>query len=105
MKKKALNKKDYANEVGMVAAIIGDHIAKKLYGKMDETYLVTVALIAQWSVEFVDKHKNTDWEEMQFDENLVKPLSKWWKSKSKHLMCWDDAVIDFAFHKLETYGK
>jgi hypothetical protein len=93
-----MKKKEYAKEVGMVAAIMADHVAEDLYKKMQELgtgYIATFEQIADWAIEFVDKHEKTNWEEFLSSDN--KPLSK----KIKSLICWDDSCIDYAFHKLE----
>lgn len=92
-----MKKKEYAKEVGMVAAIMADHVAEDLYKKMQELgtgYIATFEQIADWAIEFVDKHEKTNWEEFLSSDN--KPLSK----KITSLICWDDACIDYAFHKL-----
>lgn len=93
-----MKKKEYAKEVGMVSAIMSDHMAEALYKKMQEVgtgYIATFEQIANWSIEFVDKHQKTNWEDYLSGD--IKPLSK----KISSLICWDDAVIDYAFHKLE----
>lgn len=98
-----MNKKEYAKEVGMVSAIISDTIIKKFYDKSDIGYVAVVDQISDWAMEFVNKHKNTDWEEVL--ENGMKPVSAGFKKQSSELICWDDVVIDFAHHKLEQYIK
>lgn len=97
-----MNKSEYAKEVGMVSAIISDNIMKKLYETMGEGYIAAVEQITEWATQFVKKHKNTNWEEVLFDETELKPLSKKYKGP---LACWDDAVIDFAWYKYEQYCK
>lgn len=93
-----MNKKEYAKEIGMVAAIMADHVSENLYKKMQELgtgYIATFEQIANWAIEFVDKHEKTNWEERNSSNN--KPLSK----KMSSVICWDDACLDFAYYKLE----
>lgn len=90
------------NEVGMVSAIISDHIMKHLYAEMQKRgtgYISTVEKISEWAQEFVEKHKKTNWEDAL--EKGIKPLHP----KSSEIICWDDAVMDFANYKLEQFKK
>lgn len=89
-------------EVAMVAAIIGDTITKRLYEAVQrkgEGYMTTMDLIGDWAIEFAKKHEKTSWEKVL--EKGMKPLSK----KMEEIICWDDAVIDFAEFKLEKFKK
>jgi len=111
-----MNKAEYAKEVGMVSAIISDTILKKLYAET-ESYLETSEMIADWAVEFVEKHKNTNWEDYTCGEKQMPALSEEFNKKQKltsikdgkktkkpmEIICWDDAVIDFAHYKFEQY--
>jgi hypothetical protein len=97
-------KTEYGNftfkEVAMVAAIMGDSIMDKLYAKVQERgegYMSTADVLSDWAVEFAKKHKKTSWEKVL--EKGMKSLSK----EVPEIICWDDAVIDFAHHKLETF--
>jgi hypothetical protein len=97
-----MKKKDYILEIGMVAAIIADTIMEALYEEKQERgtgYIDTVEEISKWSVEFVDKYKKINWEAVL--EKGMKRLSK----NSDEIMCWDDAVMDFANYKLEQFKK
>ena len=96
--------KEYGNftfkEVAMISAIMGDTIMKKLYPEVQKRgngYMVTADLISDWAVEFAKKHEKTFWETIL--EEGMKPLS----DKMKSIICWDDAVIDFAEFKLTEY--
>ena len=98
--------KEYGNftfhEVAMVAAIIGDTITKRLYDEVQKRgngYMVTMDTIGNWAIEFAKKYEKTSWEKVL--EKGMKPKSK----KIKEIMCWDDAVIDFAEFKLEQFKK
>lgn len=88
------------HEIAMVAAIIGDTITKRLYEEVQKRgygYIDTVDTIGMWAIEFAKKHEKTSWEKVL--EKGMKPLSK----KMREIICWDDAVIDFAEHKLEKF--
>ena len=99
-----MNAKEFRTEIAMVAAIIGDTITKRLYPevqKRDHGYIETISIIGQWAIEFATKHRNTNWEDVLVSDEGMKPLSK----KVKEIICWDDAVIDFAEFKLTEYKK
>lgn len=90
-------------EVGMVAAIISDAITKELYEEFQKRgtgYMSTVEKISDWAIEFVEKHKKTNWEDVLENETL-KPLS----TEMKSIGCWDDAVFDWAHYKLTEFSK
>lgn len=99
-------KTEYGNftfkEVAMVAAIMSDHVTKKLYPevqKRGQGYIGTMDIIGDWAIEFAKKHTKTNWE---------KVLEKGMKSLSKgfgEIICWDDAVMDFTEYKFEQYQK
>lgn len=101
-----MEKVKYAKEVGMVSAIMSDVILKILYKEMQDFhgqgYVDAVDKISDWAVEFVDKHINTNWEDVLMD-NALKPLSN--KMKKIGIICWDDACIDYAEFKLENFKK
>lgn len=99
-------KTEYGNltfhEVAMVSAIISDHILEKLYPEVQSRgngYVFAVDMLANWAIEFAEKHKETSWEKVL--EEGMKPLSV----EMSEIICWDDAVIDFAYHKLAEYKK
>lgn len=95
-----MNKREFAKEVSMVASIMADFISEKLYNKMQSNgqgYIATHEQIAEWAIEFVDRHLKTNWEAVL--EDGMKPISKQMKKQS--IICWDDCVIDYAFYKLE----
>jgi len=95
-----MTRQEEIKEVGMVAAIIADCVTKKLYDKMSTQgtgYVSTVEKIADWAIEFVKKHKKTNWEKIL--EKGMKPLTPAMGS----ILCWDDAVIDFAYFKLNAF--
>lgn len=89
--------KEFILEVGRVAAIIADTILKDLYPIIQSKgagYIATVDLISEWACEFVETHLNTNWE--QALEDGLKPVS----NKVSEIICWDDCVVDYAYHKL-----
>ena len=95
-----MNKQEQFLEVAMIAVILGDHFAEKLYSKMQERgtgYVSTFETIGQWSVEFYNKHKKTNWEQVL--EDGMKPLS----TEMQSVICYDDAVIDYGFYKLNLF--
>lgn len=92
----------FIKEVAMVSAIISDTVLQKLYPEVQKNgqgYISTVELIGDWAIEFAEKHKDTNWEDAL--ENGIKPLTKF----LPEIICWDDAVMDFAVHKFEEYIK
>lgn len=90
-----MKKADQKN-LAMTAAIMSDAIMKPLYEKIP-SYLEASATIADWAIEFEEKHKETDWEKTL--EDSLKPLSK--EFSPEGIICWDDAVMDFAHYKFE----
>jgi len=96
-----MTQKEKIHEVGMISAIISDAVLKSLYKKIQGNghgFIATVDEISLWAQEFLKTYKNTDWEKV-LDGDYLKPKSK----KMKSIICWDDAVIDFAYHKLEKF--
>jgi tartrate dehydratase beta subunit/fumarate hydratase class I family protein len=97
-----MNKNEFAKEVGMVASIMADHVSQRLYKHMQDNgsgYIATHEQIAEWAVEFVLKHENTNWEDLL--ESSMKPLSK----EMNSIICWDDGCIDYAYYKLEKLKR
>lgn len=87
-------------EVAMIAVILGDHFTEKLYEEMQKRgtgYISTVEEIGKWAVEFYRKHRKTNWENAL--ENEMKPLSK----EMKSVICYDEAILDFGFFKLNQF--
>ena|ERR1035437_8082330 len=101
-----MDKVKYAKEVGMVAAIMSDVILKKLYKEMQDFhgqgYMGTVDTIGDWAISFVDRHKDTKWEDILMN-NALKPLSK--ELEKIEIICWDDAVMDFSHYMFEQFKK
>jgi hypothetical protein len=91
-------------EIAAISAIISDVIFKKAYelfnnGNMGG-YVFTAYELAAWAVEFDKMHRKTDWENV---------LDKGYKKLSEHftqdVICWDDAIMDFAHYKYEQEEK
>lgn len=106
---------DVAIEVGMVTALIsGEGRMDRLYemvheemdmgGIVDTSYTITV-----WACEFIERHKDTDWEKAVMHEEgdelpkIYERLSEKHKEYGKYLCCWDEAAEDFAEWKLENF--
>lgn len=97
-----MTKKEFAKEVGMVAAIISDVIFEKLYEAWQQKgsgYISTSETVAEWALEFALNHESTIWENAL--ENGIKPLS----NQITEIICFDDAIMDFAHFKLEQFKK
>jgi hypothetical protein len=96
-------KTEYGNftfhEVAMIATIMGDVAMNKIYDKLGIGYIATADKIANWAIEFAKKHTKTNWEKVL--EKGMKPLSK----GVSEIICWDDAIIDFAAYKAEQALK
>jgi hypothetical protein len=93
-----MTKKEFAKEVGIVAAIMSDTIFEKLYKVCQQNgtgYITTAETISEWVLEFVLKNKQTNWEDLL--EKGIVPLSK----EISEVICWDDAIFDYAHYKLE----
>lgn len=91
-------------EIAAISTIISDVIFKKAYelfnnGNMGG-YVYTAYELAAWAVEFDKMHRKTNWEDV---------LEKGYKKLSEHftqeIICWDDAIMDFAHYKYEQAYK
>lgn len=91
-------------EVAAISAVISNTIFNKAYEFFNNNgmggYIFTTYEIAAWAVEFEELHRNTNWEQVL--ENGFKNLSQEFKQQ---IICWDDAVMDFAHHKFEEFVK
>ena len=93
-------------EVAMVSAIMSDAILKELHKELQDFhqqgYIGAIVTISDWAAEFEKKHRETNWEDVLMN-NSLKPLSE---HLAKHeIICWDDAVMDFAHFKFEQFKK
>lgn len=95
-----MTEKETNIEIAAISAVIADTIFKKAYDFFNNNgmggYIFTTYEIAGWAVEFERKHRDTNWEEVL--EKGFKKLSNEFKGD---VICWDDAIMDFAQHKLE----
>lgn len=88
-------------EIAAISAVISDTIFKRAYeyfngiGNMGG-YVYTAYELADWAVEFEQKHRDINWEEV-----LEKGYPKLSKEFTSEIICWDDAIMDFALFKLE----
>jgi hypothetical protein len=91
-------------EIAAISAIISNVIFNKTYelfnnGNMGG-YIFTAYELAAWAIEFDKMHRKTDWEEVL--ENGYKKLSEHF---TQDVICWDDAIMDFAHYKYEQEFK
>jgi len=92
------NQKQKLVEVAMIAAIMSDACFEPLYQKAHIGYVATSELIGLWAYEFYEKHLNTNWEQVL--ENGFPSLRD-----NSSVMCWDDAVIDYAQYQMLNYSN
>lgn len=113
LKKKYL---DAATEITMVTAFMTlegrldrlyDIINKELDlgGIMDTTYTMS-----WFACEFIDLHKDTDWEDVFSDdtENLSDVFlhrSDKYKKYGKYVTCWDEAIEDYAEWRIDNFNS
>ncbi len=93
--------KEQIKETAFIASILGDNFVDKLYPVMQERstgYISTAEEVANWAIEFFEKHKDTDWEAVL--ENGIEPLSK----EMQSIICVDDAIIDYGYWRLSQYN-
>lgn len=102
IKNKLMTHKEQLKEVAMISAIMADHTTEELYKHMQDNghgYVATFDQISEWAIEFLHKHKKTNWEEVM--EGNMKVLS----NRMSSVICFDDACIDYAYYKLELLKK
>ena len=96
--------KEYTREVEIahISAIMSfnicDYVKENLIksiGVIDIT-----ELIARWSIEFYEKHIDTNWEKTL--KNGMKPLSKKFGSE---ICWWGQAIADFGYFKFEETNR
>ena len=98
------NNRERHIEFAAISAIISNIIFNKTYELFNNGnvggYIYTAYELAEWAVEFEETHRKTNWEEV---------LDKGYKKLSEHftqdVICWDDAVMDFAHYKYELAFK
>ena len=79
-------------EIGQIAAILAEAYLNQLYKQSNMSYIYASYVIGEWAVEFFDKHRDVDWEDI-----LISPQDY---SYPQDLLCWDDAVLYFGGNKL-----
>lgn len=95
-----MKKSEEMLQVAMIAVIMGETFAKKLYDKMrlrDDRHIPTWLTIGSWAILFFNKHKKTNWDET-LDKGMI-PMS----SEIKSIENIQDAVLDFGYVKLKEY--
>jgi len=88
-----MNKRAYALEVGMAAALIGSECFERVLkycNKRGEGSADAFSLISAWAILFVDKHINTDWEKMLL--------------RKKNPLSWDGAVLQAVERNMKIMG-
>jgi hypothetical protein len=118
---KKLNKEqlDVAIEVGMVVALMSCE------GRIDRLYKIineegdfggicdTSYTMAWFASEFIDLHKDTNWEELHFNSegkeqtnpsDIFLYRSEKYKKFGKYVSCWDEAAEDYAEWRIETFN-
>lgn len=81
-------------EIATISAIISNYKFAEIYTYKNNGYIATAELIANWSIEFYEKYKNVDW------EDLLETPEKY--DFNKTTMCWDDAIMEFVDKKLQN---
>lgn len=105
-----LNKEqlDVAIEIGMVTALMScEGRVEKLYQKINEEIgcggiCDTVYTLTWFATEFIDIHKDTDWEELEGDISLYR--SNKYKQFGKQFSSWDEAAEDYAEWRIENFN-
>jgi len=109
-----LNKKelDVAITLGMLSAIMTqDGRLEEVYRLTNEEWGIggivdTSYVFTWWAMEFMELHKDTDWESLYGDEVNIEWLSKKYKETWGGFQeSWDICAEDFAQWKLENYSK
>ena len=93
--------KEQLIEIATISAIISNTIFQKLYDKSEIGYMAVADQIAEWAFEFDEKHRDTNWVDLTNNGESLKAISKCLNNLS--IICFDDAIIDFAHFKLENY--
>lgn len=83
-------------ETAMIGMVMGFLVMDELYEKYDVGSMTLYDIMGDWAVDFYHLHKDTNWEDVQDN-----PVSFGF---SKDVMCWDDAVMEFAQKKAQALG-
>ena len=95
-------------EISAVSIVLSNEIFDKAYelfnnGNMGG-YVYTAYELAEWATECEKMLRKVDWEEV-----LEKGYKKMSEHSSKHItmdvICWDDAIMNFAHYKYEQAYK
>lgn len=90
---------NYSNciEIGQISAILADHFLENLSKISNKPYVDDADIIGNWAVDFFDKHRETNWEDV-----LENPESY---DLPKEVICWDDAIVHFGHGKFAEFLK
>ena len=87
-------------EITAISMVISNTIFDKAYELFNNGgmggYVFTAYELAKWAVEFEKMHRKTNWEDL-----LEKGYTKMSKHFTQDVICWDDAIMDFAHYKYE----
>ena len=84
-------------EIGQIAALLSESYFETLFQKADLSYIDAAYAIGEWAVEFYDKYRDVNWEDL-----LENPQSFGLDDRT---ICWDDAIYQFGQKKLEQIFK
>lgn len=83
---------DHINDLGMIAAILSDHLFVKLYEFANLGYIETAATISRWAQDFAQATKDTDWETVVMEGDTNFP----------GCCCFDDCIMYFGDQKMKA---
>lgn len=100
-----MSTKEYSREIEIahISAIMSFNICDYVIENLIKSIGVIdiTELIARWSIEFYEKHIDTNWEKVL--EDGMKPLSK--KFPLNSVDWWDEAIVDFGYFKFEETNR
>ena len=84
-----------AHDVGMIACIIASNLWDEAYEKTPDGSMNTYDLISQWAIEFHKTYEgHVNWGE---EDHLI-------EHGFTRSCCWDEAVMEFAQRKIDTFA-
>lgn len=91
-------------EISAVSLVMSNIIFDKAYELFNNNrmggYVYTAYELAEWAIECVEKLEAINWE-----ETLEKGYAKMSEHFTQDVICWDDAIADFAHYKYEQAFK
>lgn len=79
-------------DIAMTAAVMGSECFELVKYKLNGGYIDTINQIGYYAIEFVDQYEDVDWEVVLSNPETYE--------FSKHVCCWDDAIIEFVGKQL-----